>query len=59
MSDKARKTVRELMTKAPKSKSEAKRQWTRPTLNRLGTIKDVAGPSGAGAQAAGGGQNRS
>ena len=33
--------------------------WTKPELVRLGTIKDVAGPTGAGAQASGGGQFRS
>lgn len=47
------------MTKAPNGKPVAKRQWAKPTLNRLGTIKDVAGPAGSGAQASGGGQNRS
>jgi hypothetical protein len=34
-------------------------QWTKPELVRLGTVKDVAGPSGAGSQASGGGQFRS
>lgn len=36
-----------------------KRSWSKPELTKLGTIKDVAGPSGTGAQASGGGQNRS
>lgn len=34
------------LTKRPKS-------WTKPTVNRLGKIADVAGAQGAGAQAAG------
>jgi hypothetical protein len=33
--------------------------WSKPQLVRLGTVKDVAGPSGTGTQASGGGQNRS
>ena len=33
--------------------------WTKPEIRRLGEIKDVAGPTGTGSQAAGGGQNRS
>jgi hypothetical protein len=37
------------MTKnTPKSKV-----WTKPQINRLGEIKDVAGAQGAGAQGAG------
>jgi hypothetical protein len=38
------------MTKTPTAMVEAKRLWTQPRLNRLGTIKDVAGPNGAAAQ---------
>jgi hypothetical protein len=33
--------------------------WTKPELVRLGTVKDVAGPTGTGTQASGGGQFRS
>lgn len=33
--------------------------WAKPELTKLGKIADVAGPAGSGAQAAGGGQNRS
>ncbi len=33
--------------------------WIKPELTKLGKIADVAGPSGKGAQAAGGGQLRS
>jgi hypothetical protein len=33
--------------------------WQKPNLQRLGRLRDVAGPSGVGLQAAGGGQNRS
>ena len=41
-------------------KTDAKtKQWTRPELVRLGTLREVAGPTGAGEQAAGGGQFRS
>lgn len=35
------------------------KEWTRPQLVRLGQLKDVAGPTGTGSQAAGGGQFRS
>jgi hypothetical protein len=38
------------MTKTANAKTEARRQWAKPTLDRLGTIKDVAGPSGLAAQ---------
>lgn len=33
--------------------------WIKPELTKLGTLKDVAGSTGTGAQAAGGGQFRS
>lgn len=36
-----------------------RREWTKPVIQRLGEISDVAGPSGTGTQAGGGGQNRS
>lgn len=39
--------------------TSARKSWSRPKVRRLGDIKDVAGPSGTGAQAGGGGQNRS
>ncbi len=38
------------MTKSLHGMAEGKRIWTRPALNRLGTVKDVAGPDGASAQ---------
>ncbi len=41
------------------SQLQPAKTWTKPELTRLGTVKDVAGPSGTGAQAAGGGQLRS
>lgn len=40
-------------------KEVPKKKWTKPELKRIGVIKDVAGPSGIGTQAGGGGQNRS
>jgi hypothetical protein len=39
--------------------AEPAKVWTKPELTRLGKIGDVAGPSGTGLQAGGGGQNRS
>lgn len=33
--------------------------WTKPELTKLGKLADVAGPSGSGSQASGGGQFRS
>jgi hypothetical protein len=38
------------MIKIANEKSAAKRLWAKPVLNRLGTIKDVAGPAGSAAQ---------
>ncbi len=38
------------MNKMLNAGSEAKCRWTKPALNRLGTIKDVAGPTGFGTQ---------
>jgi hypothetical protein len=38
------------MIKNANDKSLAKRIWAKPVLNRLGTIKDVAGPAGSAAQ---------
>ncbi len=35
-----------------------KKTWTRPQLVRLGTLREVAGPTGVGLQAGGGGQFR-
>lgn len=34
------------------------KRWTKPELVRLGTLREVAGPSGVGLQAGGGGQFR-
>jgi hypothetical protein len=31
----------------------SRRRWSKPELRRLGTIKDVSGAQGAGAQSAG------
>ena len=45
------------MTKS--SQDQTAKTWTKPELTRLGTVKDVAGPSGTGSQASGGGQFRS
>lgn len=41
------------------TKNEQAKRWSKPELVKLGTMKDVAGPTGAGSQAAGGGQFRS
>ena len=38
------------MNKVVNEKPEAKRLWAKPMLNRLGTIKDVAGSAGFGTQ---------
>jgi hypothetical protein len=38
------------MNKQSNQGAGVKRGWTKPALNRLGTIKDVAGPSGVAAQ---------
>lgn len=40
-------------------KNDKAKVWTKPELTKLGTIKDVAGSTGTGTQAAGGGQFRS
>lgn len=40
-------------------KSDKVPVWTKPELTKLGKLADVAGPSGNGSQAAGGGQFRS
>lgn len=40
-------------------KDDKAQVWIKPELTKLGTLKDVAGPTGSGAQAAGGGQLRS
>lgn len=36
-----------------KRKAVQPKEWARPELRRLGTIKDVAGAQGAGTQGAG------
>lgn len=38
---------------------QATKSWKKPELVKLGQLKDVAGPSGTGTQASGGGQFRS
>jgi hypothetical protein len=43
----------EEMTKTPTAKAEGKRRWSRPTLNRLGTITDVAGNASGACQGGG------
>ena len=35
------------------AKSLTKKYWTKPKLRKLGTIKDVSGTQGVGAQAGG------
>lgn len=41
------------------TKNDQTKPWSKPELTKLGTLKDVAGPTGAGSQASGGGQFRS